>query len=402
MGKRQRLIKNVKVKVIDTKNPYIRSPRTIEIETEKGKITAPTRAATGYEYRQKAKLPAESTIDNAFTLNTLVLNSRDFEKFMGDNKYFEGVLKKVKTYTKIERYSTFLFEFYLTSTGNSESLSYVSNPEIRKGFLNRVLDIHQYCSITDFVVPYLGIPYSEYVNELKNLKQASDKLKLTIIPEIDLEYKDFGKLLNYCINELGLNVIFLINREYHKTAQSHRAVWDYNDKDVAFFISHTPRSLKEMQDLSGIHYMPFMVGDVFGVKEYSRFVPPKPSKLPEMKTDLDKLKFFYRKDCDLKSVKTLLPVWSDFKVDIKKEFNLDDSLDSIIDNIHEAENDTEKYNVVKALTRVHELKASTSELSVFRSFIQSQDTVDYVKSKPKIKPLTKENELLNYDLSMYL
>ena len=384
------MIKSVTVKVIDHKNSYIRPPRTVEIETEHGKFMTPTRAATRHEYLQKAKLPTVSPIDNAFSSNVITLEKNDFSKFMTDNTYFETILRKVQNKAVVERYSTFLFEFYLTSSGKSPSLPIVQDPNVREGFLKRIIDIHRRKSIQNLIIPYLNIPLSDYIQELNQLKVACDKFNLTMIPQVDLTYKQFKPLLDHCIKNLNLNAISLIYRAYDKTAQSYQAVWGYNEQDVAFFVSHIPRSLSTMEDLSGVHYMPFSVGDIFALIEYPPHHFPKQND-----TDLAKLKFFDRKDCDLKSIKQLLPVFNTFKDTIKKEIDSDNSLDNVIDNIQEAGSNVEKYNVVKALTLTHELKASTLEFTVLRSNIKSQDSVEYVRSKPKLKPIVNKSLRLN-------
>lgn len=59
---------SVKLKHIDDRTPYGYPTRSMEIRTDSGTISTPTRMMTSHEYNQKAQIPSDTTLDDTISL----------------------------------------------------------------------------------------------------------------------------------------------------------------------------------------------------------------------------------------------------------------------------------------------------------------------------------------------
>ncbi|GEM_PF-1541116 len=80
----------------------------------------------------------------------------------------------------------------------------------------------------------------------------------------------------------------------------------------------------------------------------------------------------------------LLPHWNRFEEELKKDLGSDPTLKIISHNIYDATSDADKFKIVKALSWMHEVKASTSEFKVFQKSVALSESADYVQTKPEL------------------
>jgi len=392
---------NVKFQSINDSNPYaqLRSVRRTKITTEKGEISSPCRAATDYEFKQKRNLPTEVKLPNVIVTNNIELNGDDLQRFLNENKAFQNIASTIQMEKDVQHQSSSIFNFSFTRSGKKPSLAAMRTESTRRSFLNRAKDIQIEKEIPNISIPFLDLPLAEYKFELRLLKKAIEKNgnNYCIIPVLDMKYERFKEILKFCVLELGLNFITIVYRDFETVGPRYYDVRDYDTKDVGFLVVQVPRSDPAFNNLSSMHYLPFRIGDIFSVRTRmpKKGIPPKKGETKEqfeerMKPDLSRLKFFLRSSLEVAPVPQLIPNWKTVGKNVIADLGAEDkTTEDIVSNIEASQKEKDVFKTAIALTKVHELLASTKEFELFETMIKENDIKTYVDSKPTLDHLLK-------------
>lgn len=132
-----------------------------------------------------------------------------------------------------------------------------------------------------------------------------------------------------------------------------------------------------LTEYSTLHYLPFLGNDLYAILQPApAIIKPEDRNKPK---NIENLKVLNTKDLTVNPLlkKTVTAETIISEIDSKEERQLK----TILENLVEAITDNQKYKVVNALTRVHELKSSTKEFSKLHEHITERSSKDYIKSK---------------------
>lgn len=373
-------LEQVKIVEIDDSLPLLQPSRIMEIKTNKGTINSPNRCATAYEFNRKAELPTETTIDNPISTYTKKFTGREVGNLLTTNEEYGKQLKAIEKVDRITEYS-FLhactFQLAATSSTGKSPLELLSEGENLQKFLRFLIDM-QYDANHDIIsIPPLNIPLSMLQTTLKNANNAIEKLGKQALFSLDLRYAHFNDILDYVSNDFQANLINLVYRKRRDVPQHYEHLRNYARKDIAFLMTNVDRIDFDHDALSTMHYMPFLGNDLYAVE-----LPPlaiQKKGAPKRDPNIANLKILNSEDL------TINPLINN---DVSKEKILDeigksanDDLDLRLSNVNEAKTDHTKYKILNALTRIHELKSSTKELTVLSEHVKERSAKDYVKNK---------------------
>jgi len=409
MGERQGLsFKGIKVKSIDDKSPYLYPNRSIEIRTSEGVVNTPTRAATLYEYNQKGRVPTETTIENGISLSIRKLNSDKVKEFLLSNGTYRNMSSSIEEAEDMMKYSPFRAHIIQPTTTQpieiqpdktkkklDSAVQYLAkNTKEREKFLRLIIKMQSDLGLSIITVPYLGLPLSDYkqlVTETAKIIRNQGREPLYIF---DLDYQKrgdkFAEAVSFLIKEAEIKLIAFPYRSFVRNAISYDTLSQYITKDVAFLSINTEREDELNSQISTMHYLPFMGNDIYAIKS-PRYVPPPEQaetsaagtsgKKQELTTD--SIKFFNPRNLLIESSAQRVRQPPLVLEEMNEKNN--SKLLEVLDDYGNIGTDSDKMNVFRALSKIHELKSSTKEFAKLQKLVDSQESKVYVEEKTYLK-----------------
>ncbi len=376
-------IEKVKILEIDDSLKLLQPSRAIEIKTDKGTAESPNRCATSYEYNRKAELPTETTIDNPVSVYTKKFTGKEVNDLLTTNIEYGKQLQAIERVDRVTEYSILhvsTFQLYETSQSGKAPLELLSEGDNLNRFLKFLIDM-QYEAKHDIIsIPALNLPLSKLKNTLKDAHDAIERLGKQSLFSFDLKYQNFSEILEYVTTEFHTNLINLVYRKKRDVPQHYEFLGKFARKDVAFLMTDVSRVDFDHDELSPMHYMPFLGNDLFAIE----IPPPAIPKKGALKKDrnIANLKILNKNELTIEPLIRSQITRDQILQQLGNPSN--DDLDIRLQSLEEAKTDNDKYKVLNALTRIQELKVSTSEFSILGDHVKERSSKDYVKSKSKL------------------
>lgn len=394
-------IVDVKVKAIDYSARYLYPNRIVEIRTKPPhqSILTPVRAATSYEYREKAKVPTDIPINNQFSINIEKLSYTRFEKLLTTNHYFGKLMRKMDLNNRLAQYSDLrvtLLQPTITPKKDPKTKRKIrdspmeilqKNSSLRERFIRFIIRLQQETGSNIITIPFLNLPFHIFRNMTKEIDKGLQRIDGQALFFIDIAYEKFESAIELIADELEATMIGLIFKRYRRFPLSYEVLSRYIDRDVAFFTVQVNRYDSNYNDISTMHYLPFFGNDIYAVKTPAPFGPSKkdeeePTRPPKPPQDrLRHIRLFDKESLRLSSVSyepTIVEKLAD-------EYRHDDIITNILENYREASSDDEKYKVLRALSKVSELNSSLSEFERFQDYVRQNSTRDYIQEKDTLQ-----------------
>ena len=388
MGPWYWLTLTVKLKHIGDRTPYDYPTRSMEIRTDSGVITTPIRMVTNHEYNQKVQTPSDITLDDAASLYMGQFSYNALNRFLTEDRPYEMLCNRLRIHK--QRTYAHLGIALLKPTSNVQQQELFSVEKHLQKFYRMIIRAQ-----VDNGYNPISIPIPRYMPGTKQVMTDIQKMleqdNLSCIFFFELG-KEFPELLRHAVDDLGQTIIGFKYKRFNKAVQSYESIRGYHDKDIAFIAANTHRSDSGFNNLSTVHYMPFLSNDIFATKVPGPMIPPDLPTDPQKRVEeikLRRLRWLHRLQLFDKSQLTLNPL-------VQKHFDVDRLLTEIgqpanatlrtmLANFEEAgtsDNDL-KLQRLSAFTKVHESKASSTELREFSKRIKENGVKEYVDESDK-------------------
>jgi len=378
------IIKKINLKDIDDKSPYGYPKKHFQIKTKNGDIDTPSRVITNHEYNQKEVVPTDITLDGKISIFVDRLSYSKLKAFLQEDKPFERLADRLKIQKERAQHSLVNLALLKPTSGkdsNGQSpIDILKSSNKREKFYRMIIQLQKIMGYDPISVPIPNLPLSDAKMLMKETKNSIEKEDNSTIFFFELG-KNFPPLLKYATNDLDQNLIGINYKRYTQAVHSYEAIRTYYDKDIAFLVANTKRQDGYFDDLSTMHYLPFLSNDLF-----ASFVPPQAFGGFKEQTPSEKLKsvrLFNRNNLLLERIND-----ASFNVDeILNQVGRpkETTLTNMLLNYKEAGNskDPTKLNRLKAFTKVHEAKTSNKEFDTLRKHIIDGSTNDYVEDNRK-------------------
>jgi len=407
----------VDVKLINTDDneKYEYPTRSLEIRVSSSKqIITPTRAATDYEFNQKAQIPTDITVDNPIYTSVTDLNCAEFKNLMYVNGHYDKIISNMEKKSGLSIYSNLrLFLLMPTVSDQKDEKSgkilneapmaqLKSNTRLLDSFIRTNIRLQRDIGLKLITIPFIELPFSQYKDIIRGIYQVLDKSGEQPVFFIDMRYKDFKKTIDLLANDYQTNMIGVYHRKYRHANINYDYLTDeYSRKDIAFLAASVERS--SLQDISTMHYLPFMGNDVYAIKRKRGF--PKYAKdengdytrdakgklVVEASTyTTDNIKFFNRDNLRIENINTDTQTVQRFLT----EYDGDYFITSLLKNYRNIEGKKEDVEALRAFSRVSELKSSQTEFTSFQKLINENSTSDYIDEKTVLKQVLNGKENL--------
>lgn len=376
-------IEQIKIIELDDSLELLQPTRAIVIKTNKGSTITPARCVTSYEFNRKSELPTEISIDNPVSSYNKKLTGAEVRNLLTTNEEYGKQLKAIEKVDRVTEYSilhTSTFQLYETSSTGMAPIDILKESENLKKFLRFIIDMQCEANHDIISIPSLNLPLDELKKILTMANSAIEKLGKQPLFSLDLKYEKFNDIIDYTVSEFQANFINLVYRKKRDVPQHYDHLRKFARENIAFIMTDVNRIDFEHEDLSTMHYMPFLGNDLFAVESPplsipKKGVPPKPKNITNLKILKDnELTIKPITDSDVSATKILDQIGNPLSYD----------LDLDLSNINEAKFDNKKYKILNALTRIQELKASTKEFLKLADHVKERSSKDYVKSKTNL------------------
>ena len=377
-------IKKIKLKYIDDNSPYGYPTKSMEIKTDQGNILTPSRAITSHEYSQKEIAPTDITLDDKTSLFVERFGYDKLKKFLEDDKPFETLSDKLRIHGERAQHSYLniaLLKPTISKDKNKKSaLDILGTKKHREKFFRMTIQLQKLMGYDPISISVPNIPLSEAKSLMKETNSMIEKDNGTSVFFFELG-KNFPELLDYDVKDLNHQLIGINFKKYTKAVHSYEAMRSYYDKDVAFLVANTTRQDGNFNDLSTMHYMPFLSNDLFGSYVPSPGGGGGDDLTPQQR--LGSIRLFNKNQLTLEKI-------TESKFDVEQilkesgrphEVTLQDMLLNYEEAGHPKNN--QKLTRLRAFTKVHESKTSTKEMSDFQKRIKEGSTKDYVDETNK-------------------
>lgn len=385
MGKRSRLITDVKVKDIDDSARYLYPSRRIEIKIKGKTILTPNRAATSYEYNEKGKVPTDISIKNPITINVEHLTRPRFDKFLQTNNYYSRLLRKIELNNRLSQYS----ELYLPLFKPTSSSMQILKGDIKSldRFLKFIIRLQIEVGLNPITIPYVELPLQTYKETSYEITKSLEKIDRQPLFFVDLKYDDFQSIIDWFTTELQLNAVGLYPKAYRLYPLNYDVLSRYVDKDVAFISAQIKRYDSRHYDISTMHYLPFFGNDIYAVEKPMAFGGGSRiggRVIPQ--DNLRSIRIFDRNSLCVKQIRKS----SDTIDDLLYEYRQEEEITNILNNYHEANTDDEKLKILRAFTKMSELLESSLEFNNLQDYVRQNSTNDYIQEKNELQKTLHE------------
>jgi len=388
-------ITDVKVKAIDYSARYLYPSRTVEIKTSGQNILTPVRAATFYEYREKAKVPTDIPIDNPIFVSVENLSLLMFEKFLQTNSYYSKLMRRLELSDRLAQYSDLRMTLIrptvtpkidsktkLVSDSPMEMLR--QSPTLRDRFIRFVIKMQYDAGLNPIAIPFIDLPFHTFQDVSSQIGKSLERINRQPVFFIDIGYEDFESAVGLIANKLQSKFIGLYFRPYRMFPLHYEALSKYVDKDVGFFTVQVSRYDSDYNDISTMHYLPFFGNDIYAVRTPPPFGFSTKGTPPTSR--LTSVRLFDRASLRVKQIGLSPSTVSE----LADEYRNDEIITNILANYQEANVDDAKYQILRAFSKISELKSSLSEFERFKDFIKEGSTKDYLQEKQVLRKTLQE------------
>jgi hypothetical protein len=386
------MIKNVYVKNSDDSSKYLYPSRVIEIKTNNGNILTPTRAATSKEYEDKSTIPTDLPINNQITITIEHVSHTKFHDLINIGNYYPQLSRKIELNKRLAQYSsifaTLLIPMKSPKIDKKTNEILLESPRklineninIRDKFLRLNIQIQKNAGLDLITIPFLNLPFESFKTISSNINKELEKINLQPIFFIDFEYEKFESAIDWLYNDLQSNFIGLYYRSFNTASLKYDYLSrNYSKKDVAFISAQVERRDTVHDDVATMHYLPFMGNDIYAVKNPLPFGSSgdDETKNNKPKNPLDPIRLFDKWNLNLKKIESSPLLIKE----LERDYSNDLVIQNILNHYSEASTNTKKLEVLRAFSKVDELRNNTKEFSELQNYVSQNSTNDYVEEK---------------------
>jgi len=336
------------------------------------------------------RTPTAAPIDSPVLINIKTLPPGDLQNFITKNETFGEFLRKIGVFNRVGQYSNIRLTL-LQPTKTTLEKDGITSMKIlqrsstsREKFLRLGIRLQQEAGMDVVTVPFIQLPFSilkKLTTEMhRDLTRGTGGEPLFFV---DVNYHDFESVIHLLVDDLECQIVGLIQRRYSDYPLHYDYLRKYYDHDVAFMSVQTSRFDENFDDISTMHYLPFLGNDIYAVKVPKPFYDEAELEKPSKEPRLSKIRFFDKQSLKVKPAGS----FDTERVLADIRYQDQDIIRDMLDNREEVNGDNAKFQVLNSFSKVHELNTSQLEFQDLRTQIGKSETQHYIDSKQALKPL---------------
>jgi len=388
----------VKVRSIDDRrSDLFYTARSVEIKPTSKTIKTPIRALTNGDLNAKAGAPLDISLDAPIAGIHIPLKNKDVQAIFSKRTAPSSIINRIEGFSQQMHHSSVilpLIQPYQTALNDI-----LGREERKRTFFRLILQMQKEAGLSNFCVPWLGFSRDKTVEFYDEILKNSDN-DFTFFIDAKSNPDDvffISKFLKQHVETERIKFIGVLHQPVRNALRCYDILWEtFKDSDVGIVLSdiervdlHNPVSAAYV---SSSHLNEFIVGDVF-MSRVSAGGGGKPSKTPVS----HRLKVFNSNELSVKPIEKYSD--NEWIENITKTIS-DPLLERKLENYQEANEDSEKYNVLNYVTKVHEFIQSSEEFLKSQVFIAKEESSEYIGTKSALHTAiskTRNQKKLDFD-----
>ncbi len=384
------VIRRVKLLNFDEGEKLRYKARSVLIETREGTTTykwkSPIRVQNQQYLMAKAKIPSEIPIFSPIGVAHYVLSQNKLQKLLTSNEYARRQISKLRTVHATFLHFPIRAFLFQPSIEGREYLG--QNYSMAERFIRLIINFAKETGFNTVLIPFFDMPLNDWLRIYDKTVNEHYEDFAHILPVLPINLKALylekliREIKKHFIETGVIQLIGFIYTRYRTAPISHEILWEnLKDEDIAILLTNVERNISFLDDISGLHYESFILGDLFSPKItfYGRSTKPIEHTL----------RFFNRPRL---TVNTLSDIFSERGInalleELKTVYSTDykEMVEQAIINYKEAENNEKKYAILNSISKVHETVMSSKEFEITSEFVEKGETREYINQKEILK-----------------
>lgn len=367
---------------------YYRS-RVVEITTDKGTFTTPSRVVARTEYLARSGIPLYKNLPLDLAVDFRPLDNAQVDGLMNEGERAKKIVLLTKQFNDITANAIFRISIFQPSR---KLLTAMSTPE-KIRFADTQAEYLQIRLGTDLVTyPYLQLPISDYKSFIDSHTSTNGEFSTIFTLDMKMNMKDMKEVIDHIISKNQPTIIALIYEDWAETIPQHTLISSYFNQDkVAFFACQVEREQPESHT-SNMHSVTFGGGfDLVALKQVRGY-----KKNPVL--DLNKIRFFDPQTLSINNIESTL---ENPNRNIVNELSLQDDnardynyLGMILRGYRGALVHPKKFQVLYYLGRVHEALTSYTVFRNNRERIEHTRMLEHInETNLRLAPIIRRRRI---------
>ena len=375
----------------DEKTPYYYRTRIVDITTDKGTFSTPTRVIARSEYLARSNLPLAKPLPTDLAIDFRNLSEKQTKGLLTEGKVAEKILRVTQQFNDISRRAIFrisVFQPPKTILGDWSSKQKIEFADTQANYLQKKLGTNL------ITFPYLALPTSEYIQFINARYRRDQDLSTIFTLDLSMDYNSLKEILEHLKAKKDPMIIALIYEEWQKTIPQHNLIASYFDNEkMAFFACQVEREELDSHT-SNLHAVACGGGfDLVSLIQKRGYSDNK-------NLDMTKINIY---DPNTLSINNIEAVANDPSRDLVEEFDLNSYdyndqpyLSSIVKGYKGAGIHPKKYQILYYLAKVHEAVTSPPRFDKERKMIKSKEFLQHISdTKLKEVPMIRSKQFHN-------
>ena len=373
------ILEDVRLKDISQNNndsPYYFRTRLLDVITDKGTFTTPSRVNTRTEYVARSHVPLSEALDLNLAADFRELTVEQTDNILSDDgeKDIKKILDLVGQFNDVTRRAIFKISIFqppktrLLTMTNEEKLD----------FADYQADLFQISLGSGLVTyPYLALPVSEYKKFIDTRIKRDENTTTIFTLDMGMESQYFREMINHIISKKQPTIICFIHRPWIDTPKNHTMISKlYDNEKTVFFACQVARE-EDTSHGSNLHSIGFTRGFDLVALHQSR------GGGGDKDLSLNKIKFFDPKTLEINTIDNVM---RNPTRDVVKEFNFsphnfrdEEYVSMILKGYEGAQHHDKKHEILYYLARTHEAMLSPKIFAQTREKIAANEMELYIK-----------------------
>jgi hypothetical protein len=379
----------VKVGPIDDRiSDLFYSARSIDIKPTSKTIKTPIRALTNGDLNAKAGAPLDISLESPIAGIHIPLKNQEVQAIFSKPTAISSIINRVEGFSQQMQHSSLilpLIQPYHTSLEDT-----LKKDERKRKFFRLVYQMQKEAGLSNFCVPWLGFSKNKTIQFYDEILKGSDDDFIFFLDARSDPNDIFSisQFLKQHVETERIKFIGVLHQPVRNAMVCYDTLWEtFKESNVGIVLSDIER-VDLHNPVSGAyasssHLNEFIVGDIF-MSRVSSGGGGEPSKTPVS----HRLKVFNSDELSVKPIEK----YSDSKwIGNITQTISDPLLENKLTNYQDANGDSEKYNILNYVTKVHEFVQSSAEFVRSQEYIKKEESSVYIHEKSALSTALSKN-----------
>lgn len=360
---------------------FFYSARSLEIKYTSKSIKTPFRALTNGDLNAKGNVPSDMPLYSPIGGIHKPINSKNTLQILTENDYPQKLIKNLENLSQRMQHSQVVLP--IIQPARKAIVDNLISEKAKDRFIRNLFTIQKLAHLDNICIPWLDYPTKKIPSKYQTILESSDDNFIFLI-DPRLRPNDLAKISQFFREQTDTGRIHFLGILYQpveNVINSYNVLWDmFKEKDVALMMVDIGRYHQDFNNLSPSHLNEFILGDIFVPRVYSGSGASDDDKEKARKKRqvTERLRIF---DNSTLTVSPIANYGDDSWLNLVRNEMNEDRILHKLQHYNEAQEDSNKYQILNYISKVHEFLASTKEFKHSQEYIAKEESKAYIEEK---------------------